>query len=55
MGKEKHLCKWEEDRIDKLDAYLLLVEKPKFLYESCGRVAARKKHLCKPLQFKGKE
>jgi hypothetical protein len=54
MGKDKHLCKWKKaERIEKLSNYRSIVEKPGFLCGDCGRVAAKKKHLCKPLRLKG--
>ena len=28
-----------------------LVRKPKFLCETCGRVAAKKRHLCRPVSL----
>lgn len=55
MGKkDKHLCTWKKDeRVEKLEMYRDMVKKPKFMCENCGRVAAKKKWLCKPLSLTG--
>jgi len=53
--KEKHMCQWDKDeRIKELDSYRVIVEKPKFMCQDCGRVAIKKKFLCKPLRLKTK-
>ncbi len=53
MGKKaKHLCAWKkEERVKKLDSYRDMVIKPKFMCANCGRVAAKKKWLCKPISL----
>ena len=51
MGKE--LCKIQELLIRKNpDEYAELVNKPKYLCKRCGRVANKKKSLCKPVRLK---
>ena len=51
MGnKEKRLCKWKEDDIEKkFEAFISIVKRPKFLCKKCGRVANEKKWLHKPV------
>ncbi len=47
--KEKRLCKWTEDDIDKeFEKFSDIVRNPKFLCKKCGRVADDKKWLHKP-------
>jgi len=47
--KEKRLCKWKEDDInEKIDEFVDIIKKPKFLCKKCGRVANKKKWLHKP-------
>jgi hypothetical protein len=48
----KRLCKWKSGSYgDRLDDLRSIVDPPKFVCESCGRVAARKKYLCKPVRL----
>jgi hypothetical protein len=48
MG-HKTLCDWtKEDRIKNLSDYAEIVQKPRFMCDTCGRVARKKKSLCKP-------
>jgi hypothetical protein len=51
MGKkEKRLCKWKEDDIErKIEALSDIVKNPKFLCKKCGRVAGKEKWLHKPV------
>jgi hypothetical protein len=52
-NKEKRLCKWKEDDIDKkFDEFNDIVKHPKFLCKKCGRVADEKKWLHKPAALK---
>ncbi len=53
MGKKnKHLCQWKKDeRKQDLEGYRAIVKKPKLLCEDCGRVAVKKKWLCKPMSL----
>jgi hypothetical protein len=47
--KEKRLCKWKADDIEKkMDTFIELVREPKYLCKKCGRVAEKKKWLHKP-------
>jgi len=47
MGKT--LCDWsKQDRLKNLTEYTGIVKKPKFMCETCGRVANKKKNLCDP-------
>jgi hypothetical protein len=49
-GKGKTLCKWDERRIEKkFKKFRKIVGNPRFVCKRCGRVAANKKSLCKPL------
>lgn len=53
MGKE--LCKIQDELIRRdLEAYMDLVNKPKHVCKKCGRVANKKKLLCKPTKLKKK-
>ncbi len=48
--KEKMLCKWKKDDIEKkLDTLSDIVRNPKFVCKKCGRVADKKKWLHKPV------
>jgi hypothetical protein len=48
--KEKLLCKWKEDDINKkFDKFSDIVRNPKFVCKKCGRVADKKKWLHKPI------
>jgi hypothetical protein len=53
MSKQKTLCELEEAGfIEKdLDAYKSLVRNGKYVCRSCGRVARKKKYLCKPVEL----
>ena len=45
----KELCKLKKSLMkDDLDAYCKLVDKPTVVCEKCGRVANKKKFVCKP-------
>ena len=51
--KEKSLCKWSENDLDKkFDKFITIVSDPKFVCKKCGRVAAKKKWLHKPVSLK---
>jgi len=51
--KGKKLCKWKEDRLtEKLDEFMDIIRKPKFLCKKCGRVADNKELLHKPISIK---
>ena len=51
MGKE--LCKIQEELIKSdLEAYMKLVNRPKYICKKCGRVANKKKLLCKAVKLK---
>jgi len=48
--KEKPLCKWKEDDMDKkFDKFSDIVRHPEFVCKKCGRVADKKKWLHKPV------
>jgi hypothetical protein len=51
VGKRlKHLCDWKADDLAaKREAYRHLVREPRHLCRECGRVAAKRKQLCKPV------
>lgn len=47
MG-QKTMCDWsKEDRIKDFSEYASIVRKPRFWCYTCGRVANKKKNLCK--------
>lgn len=51
--KDKRLCKWKEDDLnEKIDEFMDIIRKPKFLCNKCGRVANDKKLLHKPIAIK---
>lgn len=51
MG-HKTLCDWSKpDRLKNLAEYSSIVRKPKFVCETCGRVAKKKKNLCDALKL----
>ncbi len=51
--KEKHLCKWDKDRIeDKLYQLMKIVKTPGYVCMRCGRAAVNKKWLCRPVALK---
>lgn len=51
--KEKRLCKWKEyDLSKKFDKFVTIVGDAKFVCKKCGRVAAKKKWLHKPVSLK---
>ncbi len=55
MGK-KTLCDWsKEDRIKNLSEYTAIVKKPRYLCDTCGRVARKKKKLCDPHKLPKKQ
>ncbi len=48
--KEKRLCKWKKNDIDKkFDEFSDIVRNPEFVCTKCGRVADKKKWLHKPV------
>jgi hypothetical protein len=50
---EEHLCRWNRQKIEKNTKKLIkIVGKPVFLCKKCGRVAVKKKWLCKPEKIK---
>ena len=54
MGK-KHvsICKWSSGDVDaNLDELWKMVREPRFACKSCGRVAKKKKWLCKPTRLR---
>jgi len=42
------LCDLSKELMRDPDAYARLIYPPRFVCENCGRVAAKKKHLCRP-------
>jgi hypothetical protein len=49
----KNLCKWGKKDLEKnLDEYTEIVKDPRFVCMKCGRVANKKKLLCKPKELK---
>lgn len=50
MKEKRTLCKLEEAGFikDSLADYIKLVRKGKFVCQRCGRVARKKRNLCKP-------
>jgi len=47
--KTPKLCKWKKDDMIEMRVMLeKIVRKPEYLCARCARVAAKKKHLCKP-------
>ena len=52
----KRMCKWDKDSIRKnFPGFSETVGKPKYACLRCGRVAASKKHVCKPGSLRAKE
>jgi hypothetical protein len=48
----KSMCKWKSDDIKKdFKKFAKLVKDAKFACAKCGRVAADKKRLCKPVEL----
>jgi hypothetical protein len=46
--KEKSLCEWKKNSFeDDLDRFREMVANPQFYCRKCGRVAAKRKWLCK--------
>lgn len=52
MGNE--LCKLKKSLKGDLPSYILLVNQPRFVCLSCGRVANKKKNLCAPQRLHAK-
>lgn len=54
MKEKRTLCKLVEANYlsDSLDEYLKLVRKGRFVCRRCGRVARKKRNLCKPKELK---
>ncbi len=52
-GHDKHLCYLNNLglQISNTEEYKALVRDGKFLCKICGRVAAREKNLCKPVEL----
>ena len=51
--KEKLLCKWKEDDINKkFEKFSDIVRNPKFVCKKCGWVAIKKMYLHKPVALK---
>jgi hypothetical protein len=46
--KLKRLCDWKKEQLDDLDSYRDIVLDPQHVCKECGRVANKKKWLCKP-------
>jgi len=47
--KIRELCKWKsESYLKELDLLCTIVSSPRFVCTKCGRVADKKKWLCKP-------
>jgi hypothetical protein len=54
MAKEKakKLCKWKKDEYaEKLERLREIVAAPAYVCRKCGRAAANKRHLCKPVSL----
>ena len=53
MGKKtEEICKWKrEDYTKRLDELRQLVADPQYVCTKCGRVANKKKLLCKPVKL----
>ena len=51
--KGKTICKWKKNEIEEnLPELVKMVGNPKFICGNCGRAAAKKKWLCKPVPLK---
>jgi len=52
-GHRKHLCYLQHlgYQLQDMDGYKSLVRKGKYLCKLCGRVAADKKNLCRPVKL----
>lgn len=49
--KQKTLCKWKKsERQQDMAKLIWIVRKPRFICESCGRVARKKRWLCSPVK-----
>jgi hypothetical protein len=48
----KSLCDMDKLLKKDIDAYIALVDQPRFVCTKCGRVANKKKNLCEPKKFK---
>lgn len=50
MAKDKKICKWSKSDIEKrFDKLRDIVSEPTHVCANCGRVARKKKLLCKPI------
>jgi len=50
--KDEEICKWKRDEYGKrLDELRTIVSEPTFYCVKCGRVANKKKWLCKPAKL----
>ncbi len=49
--KPEHLCDWKAEHLKDLDTYRELVLDPRYVCRKCGRVAHKKKWLCKPVSL----
>lgn len=52
-GHDKHLCYLNNLRFQDShpDDYKMLIKKPEFFCQNCGRAAADSKNLCKPAKL----
>jgi hypothetical protein len=55
LGKKiEEICKWKRDEYPKrLEELRGIVADPQFVCTKCGRVANKKKWLCKPVKLHG--
>ncbi len=52
MAKAKKMCKWSKADIEKrFDKFREMVSVPTHACSNCGRVAKKKKALCKPIDL----
>jgi hypothetical protein len=52
MAEVKELCKLRKELKEDLHTYMLLVHRPRFVCERCGRAANKKKYLCHPKKIR---